>query len=430
VLTMGWGWVRQRLWPSVCTLAERWTETPQRTGIAVAIACYVLLAPRILIEEHHSEHTSVHQAAAFLDGSLSLEKRIPDTLALNGRYYVVFPPMPAIVLLPLVAIMGTGAKTLLLTPALAGLIAGLAYRLLLLHRVSVETIRWMVMGLVFGTSLTLCVRDPIDTYLAHLIAVTFCLLGLYEAFTRQRGLLVGLALGCAVLSRQLTVFLGPFLLAALWLHKPEERSGGRRIAATVGMGIGVSVCLGVYLWMNWARFGDPFDSGYSRLIEPGWYQYRLERWGNFHWIYIPSNLMRLFLLGFDIEFRPPSYLVPTMSLWGTSLTYASPFLYFAFRGRLDGSVGLTRMAWASIGVIALAVLAHKSALGGSQMNALRYTLDFLPLVLLLAARGLDRYAGTRYWWLGQLLIVYSIATNVVAYVVVPAARTVLARLPH
>jgi hypothetical protein len=379
------------------------------------------------MEDHVADHTYVHQAIAFARGQVAIDTRVYDTAEKDGRWYVAFPPGPAVLLVPFAAVWQEHTRVLPLSCLLGALIAALSFRLALRNGVAPETARWAAIGLVFGTSLLLMVRTPIDTYFAHCCAVAAVLAALDEACGRQRGLRIGFALGLAVLSRQLMLLTVPFVWALLLLRPHGgPRRGLRSVAATW---VGLSVCAGFYLWLNYIRFGNPLDMGYAYLQEPSWYAYRGEHWGQFHWVYVPSNLIRMFLCGFAIEFDPPSYLVPRMSDWGTSLTFASPWVFYALRGRLEPA-RLQLAAWASIGLTAVAVLAHKSALGGYQINGLRYTLDFMPVLLLLAARGMQRVVGTPYERLAHALILYSAGLNLVAEDGMRYVGRLLERLPH
>jgi 4-amino-4-deoxy-L-arabinose transferase-like glycosyltransferase len=348
----------------------------------------------------------------------------------DGQFYVVFPPFPAILLMPFVFLFGTGFRTLLITPVLGAMTALFAYRLALKNGVSRHVARWVTLGLVFGTSLLLCIREPIDTYFAHCCAVLLATIALNEAFGSRRGVLIGFALGFAVLSRQLTVFTIPFVWAVLLTSPSDERTSDTGLRAVVATGIGLAICAGFYLYLNWIRFGDPLDPGYGHLVETGWHRYRAERWGNFHWVYIPSNLIRMFLSGFHIQFLGPSLLIPRMSPLGTSLTFASPFVFYAFRGRITRAPRSNVIGWACIAVTCLVALSYKSALGAAQVNAVRYTLDFMPMLFIFIALGLERSRGTVYEWLAKRLIVYSIALNLIALILIPIVSRALERLPH
>lgn len=415
---------------------EWFASDPLRLGVAVLVVLYLSVLPSLRVESHEDTHIHLHQARAFLQGELALDRQVVDSAEVDGRFYGVFPPFPALLLVPFVWVFGSGFKVLSLTPILGAGIALAGHRLARRVGGDPAVAGWAALGLTLGTTVWLCARHATDTYLSHLCAVLLILLALVEAFGRRRGLLIGFALGFAFLSRQLVVLAVPFVLAAL-LAAPVGDVGGHRgrgrpplrwRSAAAAL-VGPLVCVGFYFWLNQARFGDPFVTGYAFLDEEGWYGLRLERWGNFSWVYVPSNLLRMFAQGFHLEFEPPAFLLPRMSPAGTSLTFASPFLFAALAGRLEPR-WLHRLGWATVGGIAAAILAHKSSLGGWQINGMRYTLDFVPVVYAFLVLGLVRIRETCWEPVVKVFILYAVALNAFALSGVPLLRRVLAGLPH
>ncbi len=122
----------------------------------------------------------------------------------------------------------------------------------------------------------------------------------------------------------------------------------------------------------------------------------------------------MFLQGFSIDF-PPS-----ISEWGrigmnplgTSLTFASPFLFFSLLARWEKRYLFT--AWFSI-LAALVVTLFYHNNGAGQYNAQRFSLDYLPVLIILVARGGRRVPEPL--WKG--LIGYSIGLNFLAFCVLP-----------
>lgn len=406
------------------------TRGQYRLACFVLCALFLLVSYRVPNEDNSQRHGYVHQALAFTKGSLSVDADLADRVEKDGKYFVVWPPFPAVLLMPFVYAAGTGVKTLLITPFLGALTALLAFRLALKAGAGRDIARWATLGVVFGTSFLLVLTSATDSYFANCCAMLFGFAALSEAFGAQRGWLIGFALGFSVLSRQATVFLVPMVWAILVLRPSEGRSAAGGLRAVAATAVGLGVCLGFNLWFNWARFGDPLDTGYARMLEGGWARYRFDHWGNFSLIYVPSNLIRMFLVGFDVQFAPPSYMVPGMGRWGTSLTFASPFVFYALRGRIGSRPWLNRIGWISIGITCLTILMYKGALGGWQINGLRYTLDFMPALFVFLVLGMERSRGTCHQGIAKFLIGYSIVLNLVAFYGIPLAKAILTRLPH
>jgi hypothetical protein len=397
-------------------------RSPWATALLVYVGLWAHVFTHLLMEQNFEAHTYVHQAAAWLRGELHIDRTLHDTVVIEGRRYAVFPPFPALVLLPLVAAFGASTKTLLMTPLLGAITAYAASLALQRLKVPAAAAAWCTAGLIFGTALTSVSAAPVDTYFAHCCALACGMWAFCEVTGRCRGWAVGLLLGAAVLSRQLSILMLPFFVAAVAWPKAVAASDAAlarpRFVAALGRAcsllLPLALCLGAYGMLNWARSGDWFDTGYASMVERGWYKYRAEKFGDFHWAFVPSNLLRLLLLGPGLEFAPGSYMMPKYTGFGSSLTFTSPFLYFALKD-LDprstiwpGSRSLRALAWLCIGAITVGILMHKSALGGWQAHGQRYTLDLTPLVFPLAALSIGRCWNEPQGFLSRVLITYSI----------------------
>lgn len=366
------------------------------------------------IAEHGQVHTHVRLAAEMLQGSVEFHEAFYKDIAdFHGRYYSPFPPCPAVFLMPLVAVFGVNLLTMLLTPLLGALAGAALFRLLRALNIRPAVAAWATAGFLFGTVFWLVVRFPFDTYFAHVLATILVFLALEAAASRRSGAWVGLYMGAAFLSRQLTVLALPFVWLLMLL--PGEPLFSRRFFKAVLASVpALALALGLYLYYNWVRFGNPLDCGYAYIPEYSWYLTRLDTWGVQSLAYVPSNFIRLFLQGFVIEFNDPNLMIPDISRAGTSLTFASPFLFFAFRNRFRDRPFLDLAAWGGIALCALAVMMNKNAMGGWQINGMRYALDFLPVLAVLAARGMQRDTDTPWRRAWQGAIVYSIGLNLLA----------------
>jgi hypothetical protein len=138
-----------------------------------------------------------------------------------------------------------------------------------------------------------------------------------------------------------------------------------------------AVAVGIYLAFNWLRFGNPLDTGYSMWWEVDSFMIeRMKQFGPFHPVYFFHNFAYMFLQGFHLEFSLPMYLnKPHLDPFGTSLTFASPFIFFAFKAR--GAKLLLWGAWLSVGLCLLHALFYFGN-GWVQENGIRYALDFFP----------------------------------------------------
>jgi hypothetical protein len=409
------------------------TDSPSRSEARVAAVVLVVLAVSVArmawVERHVASHAYVHEALAFSHGQVALDTNVVDAVEWTGSYRCTFPPFPAVALIPFVMLFGEGTKTLLLTPILGALIAVLTYRLARKNGLLHDRARWLALALPLGTSVWMCVRYPVDTYFAHCWAVLFACAALNELFGKQRGAVVGVWIGLALLSRLLTGLMLPFACAVLVGARRDDRPLSGAVRASLAATVTCAACAGFYLYLNQVRFGAPFDFGYAHLAETGWYGYRLTHWGNFSFVYLPSNLVRMFLSGFAVEFSDPGRMIPHMGAGGTALTFACPFLFWSLPGRIRESRMANVVGWSCVAAIVLAVLCHKSALGGWQIHGLRYSLDFVPLLFVFLARAL-RDAGEWSFAAFKILVCTSIGLNVVAFGLIPLLEKTLTLLPH
>ncbi|MFC2164528.1 glycosyl transferase family 39 [Acidobacteriota bacterium] len=385
-------------------------------GVCVVLVLLSLL-PGLMSSGGKNLH--VHQAKSFLEGRLDIPRYLHDAAVFKGRYYVPFPPFPAVLLLPFVALFGIKfTNTVLIGIALAVLSFLVLRRILGRLNIAPQSTLWILAAFFGGTAYWFClVRSTHVWFFSHILAVTCILLAINEVMGRGRGFLAGCFLGMAFLSRQLTIYSVIFLLALLW-YRPEYRQNRDRNVNIIMFFIPVLLCLGVYFVYNWVRFENILDTGYYHIYAGADYlsagkpdlflKERVEKYGLFHPAYVPFNFIHMFVQGFRIEFNPPNFLgAIRMNPFGTSLTFASPFVFAALIAKWRKSH--LWAAWLSIGLTVITLLFYHTN-GWRQVNAYRYTLDFLPLLVLLAAMGINRVKPI-IW---KTAIAYSIGLNILA----------------
>ncbi len=360
------------------------------------------------------------QARAFLSGRLDID--VPgfyDSTPFRGRTYVPFPPMPAVVMMPIVAAIGvdrTNGTMLSLALTLVNVAIGyrLARRLGLSPRARVF---WLV-AMFLGTGYWSAVAGSTGVWFyAHVVGFTALLLAVAEAWGKGRGVWVGLALAAAFLSRQLTLFAGLALAARLWSH-PDFADRRARWLNLASFGAAVSLGVAVYLAFNHARFGNPFETGYRYIDLAGPLKERFVRHGLFSAAYVPFNLIYLVVQGVHVDFTSPAKLAGvTTDLYGSSLLGASPYVVVAVFAHRAGAP--VRALWLSVAAITVGQLFYLNN-GASQINTQRFTLDFIPLLFVLVALGLRHEAerGRANLWYGA--IAYAALLNALIIAVLPA----------
>jgi hypothetical protein len=235
---------------------------------------------------------------------------------------------------------------------------------------------------------------------------------------KGRGWLAGLLLGAAFLSRQLSVFLVVFILVLLWKNETKLH----RTMNTAGFVAAIGFSIALYLGFNYYRF-DTFGSGYDMMNYasfggPGnFLGERVSQYGVFDPAYFVFNAFHMFIQGYHIDFSGAAMLdYAGVSHFGTSLLAASPFVIAAFRAR--GEKLFLSSAWTSVIVMLLIALFYHNN-GYIQYNTQRFSLDFLPVLILLVALGFKNSSDDlRAYWKG--MIAYAIFLNALTIFLPPA----------
>jgi hypothetical protein len=376
-------------------------------GLALCIVGYVLFVGA----RDTGKNLYAFQAEAWLRGRNDITASLPDVAHFEERAFCIFPPFPALLLVPVVAVFGAEhSNTAIVGVVLAGVATWVLFGLLRHLALAPSMRRWVAGGFVLGTGYWYAVAQSGKVwFFAHVVAVTCVLLAIDAALRRGSGLAAGLWLGGAVLSRQMCVFASIFLVAALWQRAPDRSARRRSLGA---FAVALTACLLLFGLFNWMRFGDPFDSGYGHLAHWGFAEERVKRYGLFHPVYVPFNALYLLVQGFHVEFASPRFLaVERMDRFGTALLVASPFVLLAPWARWDRSLLIT--AWVSIALAVAGSLLYFNN-GFTQTNTQRFTLDYLPLLILLVARAAPRHPDVL-----RAAVGYAVMLNVVALVVIP-----------
>ncbi len=380
-------------------------------ALALALASS-LITPALASSGYDNMH--VRQAQSLLQGRLDLPEPMHDVAIYDGRYYMPFPPLPALLLLPFVALLGAQATNVVaLCTGLAILTALVLRRILLRLGLSGEAVVWMLIAFFTGSVYwgVLTMSHGV-WFTSQIFAVALVFLAIEEALGRRRALLVGLYLGGAFLCRQFTVALAPFLAMLLWdgaMDAPQVERWKR-----LGLfAAPLAVCGAGYLTFNLLRFGDPLETGYGYLTLHNYLQERFSRYGLFSLRYLPFNLYYLLFEGFHLDFLDPAGLGQLVrNPLGLSLLSSSPFVMLVVRARWKPH--LLAAAWLSIVACALPILLYCSN-GAVQFGGQRYTLDFFPILMLLVALGARRAPACVY----RTTIAYAVVLNILSLVVLP-----------
>jgi hypothetical protein len=334
-------------------------------------------------------------ANGWLDGHVWIDhpSSAIDALGYMGHYYIIEAPMPAVLMLPLVAIFRTDAnQTFVAVICAAALVAALDVAL---DRMTVAQPQrtWLLVFAGLGTVLWWCASFPAVWMFAHIAGAMFLTFFLAEWYGHRRPWLLGLLIACAALSRF------PIVLAAipfawwLWVDSPPDKRV-RSLLSAVAAALPLFILYAAY---NEARWHTMTDVGYTlwyhqdQVGQPTGSPLRLQ--------YLPFNLYSFLLLA--PQFEPTFPWIHPTGL-GVSLTLTSPALVLALGAPRSRETTLLALA---AGLVAVPSLLYY--VNGFEQFGMRHAMDFLPPLILLCARGVDRFPST----VVLVLIGLSVAAN-------------------
>lgn len=414
----------QRIRAALTTASPNWIAA----GLALlAIAVYILSNP----DRSNFYNHFVWQAAAWLEGRSAIA--YPVTGQFSNDYFhdvyplpdnpgyalIPFPPLPAILLLPFVAVFGLGTDAALIAAVLGGLNVGLCWRMLVrvTPRGDVALLATVFYG--FGTVAWHAAMNGSTWMLAHVAASTFVILAITVAldtdgaerwsrrarllagFIEPRQFAAGLLLGIGTLARLPVAFGAPFLMLV--------GGGGGTLRRTLSAGLGGVIPVALLVVYNVVATGHIFHPGYEHLYRteyrPHPELYHAE-WAIEDPRYIPQNVQIMLLWppetplldspeceGVDVGLlglltdRECPLLRPDplgMSLVLTSPAYllALPALFASARRRL--------VVGATLAVLAIAVVDLMHFSQGWVQFGYRFSNDFAPFAMILVALGIAR----------------------------------------
>lgn len=411
----------------------------------------------------------VLQAIAFLHGRADIPTpAYQDVLPIlgadgqpTGRGLLPFPPLPAVVLMPFVAVWGIATDERQISAVLGAVDVGLAWWVLgrlvgVSQRIRIATT--ILFG--FGTVFFYAAQLGTTWFFAHVVAVTFVLLAVgvaldadpeadqeVEAAPLLRGLLgdvtaalrrpgelldgrqvvAGFLFGVACTARLTIVFGAPFFMFV--------GGGGGWVRRSVSAGVGAAIPVALLLLYNLATTGHLMHPGYDYLYSleaPGYPGLHYQpTWSIEDLRYIPQNLQIMVLstpvfspnaIPSSVSAGAPLCTEPgaVRGLFdlacpialprdvGMSFLLTSPAYFLALPAIVAGRSRLVAGAFLASLAIAFVNLMHFSQ--GWVQFGYRFSNDFVVFAIVLVAIGMARRG--RVGLLGLWLVGLSVAINV------------------
>lgn len=444
-----------------------WYYGPQETAYVQHVnQANAFLHGRLDLVPEYSKNLNVLERALDSDVLKEAESGVTPPPCGEVTCYLTHPPMPAILMLPFVAIFGLSFNQTLFSVFFGALTAPLVYLLARALTKRLSTQIWLTAMFVFGTIFWFTAANGGVWFASHTITVFFLFLGIYATLVPRSPLLAGLCLGAAYLTRQTAAMSLPFFLIMFsdqWLIGSEDEPLWKRInlKPLVEFAAAAAPFVLFSFVFNYQRFGNPLDAGYyhSEQIHTPDLVARVYQHGAFHYTYMSRHFGPL-LESMPILQTSAPYVLPSwfaQSFWATT----PAFFYAFFAGMRDrwlvlGGIAaivvttgiiisqwisglwesgwqtfafpnysnlyplfaLTGVAiwvsrrhrlalacWAAIIPIALTIFAF-AATGWAQFGY-RYALDFYPFLFLLTAIAI----GDRIRWHHMALITAGVVIN-------------------
>ncbi len=355
----------------------------------------------------------VRLADAFLHGRLYLltnpswlNELIPNPH--GPGFYVVYPPLPAFLMTPFVAIWGLNLNQTIFGFFFAAATVPLAY--LVAKDVSKKPTEmqpkregaYVWFAVLFGFSTLFWYLASIGSVwlIAQVISAFFLFLALHEAFNKNRPLLVGLLVGASFWCRLPTI-LGIFFFAGLAISTQQNSNWVGKFKASLPSLAKMAVGAGTFVIFdfiyNFVRFGTIFDVGYwmiPGILNEPWFNH-----GLFSFLYVTANL-KPFLTGLPTITSVAPYIQVPMT--GLAIWFTTPAFIFALKSKVKDPVTW----WSWVAIISIAAVIFTKGLSGWGFGY-RYAMDFYPFLFVLTVRGM----GTNLKWYHKLLIILGIIIN-------------------
>jgi hypothetical protein len=315
---------------------------------------------------------------SFLQGKYWLEEN-PSWLnelipANNNTFYVVYPPMPAILLMPFVYIFGKSFPQQYLAHILGALLTVLTMRLSYLIKKNKKLALWS--GALVGLGSIVFYLSSVGSvwYLGQITATFFLMAALVEGLDKKRPVVISLFLGAAYMARPHTILSLPFYIFLV----RKNLSG---IKDYLKSAIPLSIFLVFDFVYNFVRYGVPWNKGYfliPEILNEPWFSK-----GIVHFSYILENLKTVFLMGPKFLQEAP-YIQPSWA--GMAIWMTTPAFIFAFKAPFKKTI--VKLAWLSILLIFLVVAMHGST--GFAQFGYRFAVDFYPFLIFLTIKGVAK----------------------------------------
>lgn len=358
-------------------------------------------------------------AESFLQGKTYVEKMryelhemVSETEILSGiyqepvdgvrdKYYVILPPLPAVILMPFVGIWGESTNQSLVSMLIAAIGVYVASRVFMAMKLKRDGVLWLTVLYGFGSSLWYHAVVGSAWYFASVCALLFLWLAVWLTLKKKSLWLVGMVVGLAYLCRYNLVLTTPFFLYMTreqWMGKGKQDVKLSKVGKLVA---GVVVAMLLSFGYNYVRYGRIDHFGYT-ILEGRAYNVQNEyAQGSYSLSYVGRHLKAAGWSFPQVKQDFP-YLVPNMRSMALWIVFPAILLVL-------GASWKSRLVQAgTLGIILLlpSTILH-GGVGASQFGY-RYIFDYLPFIFLIIGEAVRK----RFGWGQKGLIILSIIINI------------------
>lgn len=295
-----------------------------------------------------------------------------DKIEFDGKNYIPFPPGASFLLIPFVY-FDKGITQQQVSVIIGAADIALIYILLSMFTSKRNSI---LLSLFFGLGTSFFWSAVVGTtwFFAHVVAIFYITISLLLHFNRKH-LLSGIFFALAALTRMPMIVAGFFYLFQLIKYKGK-------FALFL---IGAFIFIPVFLYYNFLRFGNIYETGYGKVYE----QYNNSKlkvsisksFGYFNYKNIPTHLYTFFIMPPDIDIVDGTVKMIKPSPFGMGILFTSPLLLLALLPKFKRGIELQSFITAAL--CSLPSFFHYSQ--GWVQFGYRFVLDFIVFLMIILA---------------------------------------------
>lgn len=274
------------------------------------VASYVLIHDLIgtTVFTHNAWDSYTLQTMSWREGRIDLGQNYEylELAIYNGKYYVSFPPVPSLLMLPWTYIYGYETPNNLIMIIYVIITVTFAYLCARDFRLRPESAAFMSVFYVLGSNMFWMSTMGGVWFQAQLAGMMLATISIYAMIKDQREIsyaALALAVGC----RPFYILYFPVLFA--WFFSCDRRKKGAKsgvkglvqsLVQSIGyqaLGLAAAAIIGlVYMAYNYARFGNVLEFGHNYLPE-----FLEAENGQFSLVYLKENLHNILFRGIELD---------------------------------------------------------------------------------------------------------------------------------